>query len=74
MDSDTEDSGQDVVEVNVGFDGGEGRKTVRDTSVEVIREFNSLDVVTVRIPRSAWTRLEDHPEIRYVEENGQTGA
>ncbi|SIR08976.1 subtilisin [Haladaptatus litoreus] len=72
--SDTGDSGDDTVAVNVGFDGDEGRKSAVETSVEVVREFSSLDVVTVRIPRSAWTELENHPEIRYVEENGQTGG
>ncbi|GAA0199408.1 hypothetical protein ACFFQF_00330 [Haladaptatus pallidirubidus] len=73
-DSDTGDSGEDIVEVNVGFDGDEGRKSAVENSAEVVREFGSLDVVTVRIPQSVWTELENHPEIRYVEENGQTGS
>ena len=73
-DSDTGDSGQDVIEVNVGFDGEDGRKTAIDASVDVVRELESIDVLTVRIPREKWSELDDHPQIRYVEENGQAGT
>ncbi|WP_266077228.1 hypothetical protein [Haladaptatus caseinilyticus] len=72
--SGTGESGQDVVEVNVGFDGSSGRKATMDVSVSVVRELDSLDVLTVLIPREKRTELENHPEIRYVETNGQAGA
>ncbi len=45
-----------------------------DVSVSVVRELDSLDVLTVLIPREKRTELENHPEIRYVETNGQAGA
>jgi hypothetical protein len=70
----TEDSKRDVVEVNVGFDDEEGRKAALDCAVEVIREFESLDVLTIEIPRERWTELDTHAAIRYVEENGEAGA
>ncbi|WP_435153806.1 hypothetical protein [Haladaptatus sp. DFWS20] len=72
--SGTGDSGQDPVEVNVGFDGKEGKEVTIEASLSVVREFESLDVVTVHIPQEKWTELNDHPKIRYIEENGQTGA
>jgi hypothetical protein len=71
---DTEGAGRDTVEVNIGYDGEDGKRVAVDTAVDVVREFESLDVVTVQIPRVKWAVLDDHPEIRYVEENGQSGA
>lgn len=73
-DQDTGKSGRDVVEVNVGYDDTGGKWAAMDAAVTVVREFGSLDVVTVRIPRGDWTTLEDHPEVRYVEENGRSGT
>ncbi|WP_227354637.1 hypothetical protein [Haladaptatus salinisoli] len=73
-DRDTEESERDAVEVNVGFDGESGRKAALDCAVEVIREFESLDVVTVTIPRERRSELEAHAAIRYVEENGTAGT
>ncbi|WP_458205330.1 hypothetical protein [Haladaptatus sp. NG-SE-30] len=73
-DSTTGDSEWEVVEVNVGFQGKEGREAAVDCSVAVVREFESLDIVTIQIPREKWSELADHPGIRYVEANGQTGA
>lgn len=68
------DADRDTVEVNVGYDGTDGKNAAMDAAVEVVREFESLEVVTIRISRKNWAELDDHPEIRYVEENGQSGA
>ena len=62
------------VEVNVGYDGEDGKQAALDTAMDVVREFESLNVVTIRISRAKWEELDDHPEIRYIEENAQTGA
>ncbi len=73
-DSDAGDSGRDIVEVNVGFENDEGRELTLDAAVDVVRELQSLDILTVRIPSEKWDELADHSEIRYVEANGQAGA
>lgn len=69
-----EDSERDTVEVNIGYDGEGGKRAALDAAVTVVREFESLDVVTVVIPRAKWEELDGHPEIRYVEKNAQSGA
>lgn len=69
-----EDSERDTVEVNIGYDGEGGKRAALDAAVTVVREFESLDVVTVVIPRAKWEKLDGHPEIRYVEKNAQSGA
>jgi subtilisin len=69
-----DDGGEDGIEVNVGYDGEDGKQAALDAAVDVVREFESLDVVTVRIPRARRAELEEHPEIRYVEKNGRSGA
>ncbi len=73
-DHDEDDSEQDTVEVNVGYEGGGGKQAALDAAVAVVREFESLDVVTVRIPQAKWEELDAHPEIRYIEKNAQSGA
>ncbi|WP_231183238.1 hypothetical protein [Haladaptatus sp. DYF46] len=70
----TDDGGEDVIEVNVGYDGGDGKKAALEAAVDVVREFASLDVVTVRIPQARREELDGHPGIRYVEKNGRSGA
>ncbi|KZN26507.1 hypothetical protein A4G99_20920 [Haladaptatus sp. R4] len=67
-------SERDTVEANIGYDGEGGKRAALDAAVTVVREFESLDVVTVVIPRTKWEELDGHPEIRYVEENAQSGA
>ncbi|MFH5798719.1 hypothetical protein [Haladaptatus sp. CMAA 1911] len=67
-------SERDTVEVNIGYDSRDGKQAALDAAVDVVREFESLDVVTVRIPRSRWSELDGHSEIRYIEENGQSGV
>jgi len=68
------ESERDTVEVNVGYDGEDSKNAALDTAVAVTRDFESLDVVTITIPRGKWKELDGHPDIRYVEENGQSGA
>ena len=64
----------DAVEVNVGFASERGRRAALDAASETVREFNSIDVLTLRLPKRAATALESNPNIRYVEENGQMHA
>ncbi|USZ67917.1 S8 family peptidase [Halorussus salilacus] len=64
----------DTVEVNVGFKSERGRGAALDKADETVREFNSIDVVTIRAAKKAATALESNPNIRYVEENGTMHA
>ncbi|MFC7080085.1 S8 family peptidase [Halorussus caseinilyticus] len=64
----------DTVEVNVGFKSEKGRQKALDAASDVVRKFNSLDIVTIRAPKKAVTGLEQSPNVRYVEENGQMQA
>ncbi|WP_276282106.1 S8 family peptidase [Halorussus caseinilyticus] len=64
----------DTVEVNVGFASERGRKAALDKASETVREFNSIDAVTLRLPKKAATALEKSPNIRYVEQNGTMEA
>ncbi|USZ69351.1 S8 family peptidase [Halorussus salilacus] len=63
-----------TVEVNVGFKSERGRKAALEKADETVREFNSIDALTLRLPEQAATKLESNPNIRYVEENGQMHA
>ena len=58
-----------TVEVNVGFASERGRRAALDAASEVVREFDVLDVVTLRAPKRAATALERDPNVRYVEAN-----
>ena len=64
----------DTVEVNVGFSSERGRGAARERADEVVREFDSIDVVTIRTAKRAATALENNPNVRYVEENGTMEA
>ncbi|WP_276301571.1 S8 family peptidase [Halorussus lipolyticus] len=64
----------DTVEVNVGFSSERGRQQALDAASDVVRVFNSLDIVTAKMPKQAATALEQNPNIRYVEENGTMEA
>ncbi|MFC4450375.1 S8 family peptidase [Halorussus aquaticus] len=64
----------DTVEINVGFKSDEGRQKALAAANDVVREFDSLDVVTVRVPKRAATALDASPNVRYVEENGTMHA
>ena len=64
----------DTVEVNVGFSSARGRQVAVQQADETVRVFNSIDAVTVRLPKRAATALENNPNIRYVEENGTMEA
>ncbi|ODR81342.1 peptidase S8 [Haladaptatus sp. W1] len=64
----------DKVEVNVGFKSARGRAMTRSSADEIVREFNSIEAMTIRVPKRAATALEKNPNIRYVEENGTMQA
>ncbi|WP_135827042.1 S8 family peptidase [Halorussus ruber] len=64
----------DTVEVNVGFKSDKGRQKALDAASDVVREFDSIDVVTIQAPKKAVSGLDNNPNIRYVEENGQMHA
>ncbi|WP_423744924.1 S8 family peptidase [Haladaptatus sp. SPP-AMP-3] len=64
----------DEVEVNVGFKSARGRAMTRSSADEIVREFDSIEAMTIRVPKRAATALEKNPNIRYVEENGTMQA
>ncbi|WP_458188727.1 S8 family peptidase [Haladaptatus sp. NG-WS-4] len=67
-------SPDDTVEVNVGFESGRGRSAALNAASEVVRDFNSIDVVTIRTAKKAISGLQNDPNVRYVEENGTMHA
>ncbi len=64
----------DMVEVLVGFHGRPDRGVAQSFGGEVTRGFRHLDVLTVRISERALPALEGHPQVRYVEPNGEVWA
>ena len=64
----------DTVEVNVGFSSARGKSVAKSQATETVREFDSIDVLTLRLPKRAATALSKNPNIRYVEENGTMQA
>ncbi|WP_321113022.1 S8 family peptidase [Halorussus salinisoli] len=64
----------DTVEVNVGFESERGRQKALSAADEVVRDFNSLDIVTIRAVKKSVSALESNPNVRYVEENGTMEA
>jgi subtilisin len=62
------------VEVNVGFAGQSGRSAALGAADDVVREFDSLNIVTVEVPERAAEELADRPDVHYVEENGRMEA
>ncbi|WP_458205326.1 S8 family peptidase [Haladaptatus sp. NG-SE-30] len=64
----------DTVEVNVGFSSKRGLSAARDAASDVVREFNSIDAITIRTTKQAATGLDNNPNVRYVEENGTMHA
>ncbi|MFC7212896.1 S8 family peptidase [Saliphagus sp. GCM10025334] len=63
----------DVVEVNVGFSNGRGRTAALEAASDTVREF-AFDAVTIRVPKRAVSGLQNNPNVRYVEENGEMHA
>ncbi|PSP54574.1 peptidase S8 [Halobacteriales archaeon QS_1_67_19] len=63
-----------TVEVNVGFSAESGRKEALNAADEVVRQFNSLDIVTIRAAKEAVSGLRNRKDVRYVEENGTMEA
>jgi subtilisin len=64
----------DTVEVNVGFKSESGRQKALGAADEVVRDFNSIDVVTIRTAKQTVTALDNNPNVRYVEENASMEA
>ncbi len=62
------------VEVNVGVDAPAGRDAARAAASDVVREIETLGVVTIRAPERAATALRNRPDVRFVEENGTVHA
>jgi len=66
-------SANDRVEVNVGFANPAGRGAAMNAAASVKREFN-FDAMTIEVPAKAAQKLQNNPNIRYVEENGEMHA
>ncbi|WP_137283880.1 S8 family serine peptidase [Halorussus salinisoli] len=62
------------VEVNVGFSSERGRQAALDEANETVREFDSIDAMTIRLPQQAASALRTNPHVRYVEQNGTVQA
>ncbi|WP_128477399.1 S8 family peptidase [Halorussus pelagicus] len=62
------------VEVNVGFKSERGRQVALSQADETVRNFNSLSIVTAKMPAQAAKGLRKNPNIRYVEMNGTVHA
>ena len=62
------------VEVNVGYSAGSGRDAALNAATDVTRRFQSIDVVTVTVPKRALEGLRRRPDVRYVELNGTMHA
>ncbi|MFC6722041.1 S8 family serine peptidase [Natrialbaceae archaeon GCM10025896] len=60
-------------EVNVGFDGPRGREAAKKAADSIEREFN-FDAMTITASEKAIDGLENNPNIRYVEANGEMQA
>lgn len=59
---------------NVGFSSPAGLDAALDLAGAVVRRFSSLDVVTIRAAEPVVDILEEHPGVRYVEEDGTMHA
>ncbi len=64
----------DEVEVNVGFSAESGRQAALSRANAVVRDFDSLDIVTLTLPKKAADALSSRADVRYVEENGEVKA
>jgi subtilisin len=64
----------DTVEINVGFSAESGRKAAIDAADEVVRDFNSIDAVTIRTTKAAADQLGSRADVRYTEVNGKMEA
>ncbi len=61
-------------EVNVGFENDAARSLALESATDVVREFDAIDAVTIRVPEQAISALEKSPGVSYVEENGRMRA
>ncbi|PSQ17813.1 serine protease [Halobacteriales archaeon QS_8_69_26] len=66
-------SGSGKEEFNVGFANGKGRAAAERAADDVKREFQ-FGAVTIRASKEAAKGLQNNPNVRYVEENGQMHA
>ncbi len=63
-----------TVEINVGYRGNAARQAARNAASDVVRDFDSLDIVTIRASANAARGLAKRKNVRYVEENGTVHA
>ncbi|WP_101296720.1 S8 family peptidase [Halegenticoccus soli] len=64
----------ETVEVNVGYAAESGRRAAKREAKRVVREFASIDAVTVEVNRNALSGLRKRNDVRYAEENGRMHA
>ncbi|WP_277555613.1 S8 family peptidase [Halobaculum limi] len=62
-----------TIEVNVGYSDESGRRAALSAASDVVREFN-FDALTMRVNENAIQGLQQRPDVRYVEENGEMHA
>ncbi|MFC7081446.1 S8 family serine peptidase [Halorussus caseinilyticus] len=62
------------VEVNVGVRGKRARRAAENAADHVVRDFDSLDVMTIRASAKAVKGLAKRKNVRYVEKNGTVEA
>src|SRR6056297_502418 len=63
-----------TVEINVGYRGEAARQAALDASTGVVRDFVSLDVLTVEASPEAAQGLAERKHVDFVEENGRMHA
>ena len=66
-------SATEQIEINVGYANERGRKAALDAADGVKREFG-FRALTIRAPREVLRALENNPNVRYAEENGEMHA
>lgn len=59
---------------NVGYSAPAGLHLALDLAGAVVRRFAGIDVITIRAAAAAVDLLREHPDVRYVEENGAMNA
>ncbi|WP_115864715.1 S8 family serine peptidase [Halorussus litoreus] len=62
------------VELNVGFRGDPARQAVQNAASDVVRELDSLGVMTIRASPNAARGLQNRGNVEFVERNGTVEA
>jgi subtilisin len=63
-----------TVRVNVGYAAESGKRAALAAADEVVRVFDSIDAVTVRVTGDAREALAERSDVRYVERDGRMRA